>query len=168
MAKKKAPDEASARFEKWISGQQIDDRPQVQELFKNIQKSLPEFEKWFEEHCNGHWTYDDMIYRFYHQSFKVWYLIPVIEEAVKKLESLLPGRPLNKWFMQIISEGLKEKDFDRKFNDDWLKYARPVLEAFFHARFFLEMVIKYGKMMKKPVTLLPSGWAAILYLYDLR
>lgn len=159
---------ASERLTKFLSGEQEDERPEVQELFKNIKKELPELEKFFEEECNADWTYDDMIYRMYHGSFKVWYLVPKIEEIVKKFESLLPGRPLNKQFLEIVGDGIKEKDFKMAFNKDWLGYTRPIVEAFFHARFFLEMIIKYGKEMDKAVTLLPSGWAVVLYLYNLR
>jgi hypothetical protein len=43
-----------------------------------------------------------------------------------------------------------------------------MLEAFFHARYFLEMAVKYGRELELPPTLLPSGWAALLYLYNLR
>lgn len=43
-----------------------------------------------------------------------------------------------------------------------------MVEAFFHARFMLEMAVKYGQALEEPPTSLPSGWAAFLYLYDLR
>ena len=46
--------------------------------------------------------------------------------------------------------------------------GRPILEAFFHARYMLEMAVKYGKELDRPPNCLPSGWAAFLYLYDLR
>lgn len=160
-------DDKVQRLEKHFEGELEDERPEVQELFKNIKKELPELEKYFNEQCNGHWTYD-MIYRMYHGSFKVWFLIPTIQEIVKRLEALLPGRPLNKILLTIVADGLKEKEFKMAFNKDWLGYTRPIVEAFFHVRFFLEMVVKYGKEMDKPVSLLPSGWAAVLYLYNLR
>jgi hypothetical protein len=32
----------------------------------------------------------------------------------------------------------------------------------------LEMAVKYGKELERPPNFLPSGWAALLYLYDLR
>lgn len=50
----------------------------------------------------------------------------------------------------------------------WLEVTRPMLEAYFHARFFLEMVIQYGEELDQAPAILPSGWAAVLYLYDLR
>ena len=53
-------------------------------------------------------------------------------------------------------------------SDLHLAVTRPILEAFFHARYFLEMVCKYGRKLKAPPQVLPSGWAAVLYLYQLR
>jgi hypothetical protein len=42
------------------------------------------------------------------------------------------------------------------------------LEAFFHARCMLEMAVAYGKELERPPSVLPSGWAALLYLFGLR
>ena len=53
-------------------------------------------------------------------------------------------------------------------NDRWLAATRPIVEAFFHARYFLEMVVKYGKELKSPPAVLPSGWAAVLCLFNMR
>ena len=41
------------------------------------------------------------------------------------------------------------------------------LQAFLHARYFVEMAVKYAEMAELP-GLLPSGWAALLCLYGLR
>jgi hypothetical protein len=41
------------------------------------------------------------------------------------------------------------------------------VEAFFHARFFLEMAVRYASLDSPPRPL-PSGYAALLYLYRLR
>jgi hypothetical protein len=53
-------------------------------------------------------------------------------------------------------------------NQRWTEATRPILEAFFHARYFLEMVCKYGKELEEPAESLPSGWAAVFELYGLR
>lgn len=45
--------------------------------------------------------------------------------------------------------------------------TRPILEAFFHARFFLEMAVRYADLQAPPQPL-PSGYAALLYLFGLR
>jgi hypothetical protein len=43
-----------------------------------------------------------------------------------------------------------------------------MLEAFFHAHYFLDMILKYGRVLASPPRVLPSGWAAVLTLYGLR
>jgi hypothetical protein len=42
------------------------------------------------------------------------------------------------------------------------------VEAFFHARHLLRMVCKYAEELPKPPQVLPSGWATVLYLFNLR
>jgi len=143
-----------------------DNRPGVQELFGNIVAELPSLEKLFEE-CNNHWVYEDKVYRFYHQSYKVYRLQSYTQEIVEKLRSLAPNRPLNEWFMTIIREGTG-KEFKVEDNQNWLVVTQPILEVFFHARYFLEMIVKYGKELEAPPLMMPSGWASVLYLYDLR
>jgi len=86
---------------------------------------------------------------------------------VEKLQSLLPGRKLNEYFIQIVAEGTG-KAFSPQHNQIWLETTRPIVEAFFHARYFLQMAVKYGRELEYPPRVMPSGWAALLYLYNLR
>jgi hypothetical protein len=141
-----------------------DDRVEVKNLLSNIKAEMPSLQKLFEDwnECS-----EDLIYRFYHQSFKAYALQQGTLEIVAKLQSLLPNTPLNNWFNQIIHKGTG-KTFEMKDNSRWLYETRPILEAFFHARYFLQMAIKYGKELNEPPNLLPSGWAGLLYLYNLR
>ena len=118
------------------------------------------------EELNGHWGYEDGFYRFYHGSFKVYRVQSLIEKAVKFLRELLPERELNESFMAIIREGTG-KEFERAHNREWLKHTRPVLEAFAHARYMIEMAVRYAGLPEPPQPM-PSGWAGLLYLYDLR
>ncbi len=55
-----------------------------------------------------------------------------------------------------------------EMNDRWLQETRPIVEAFFHAKYFLDMICRYADEVKEPQQLLPSGWASVLYLYGLR
>lgn len=71
---------------------EIDDRPEVQELFARLKESLPKFEELLEE-CSGHWGYEDPVYRFYHHSYKVYALQRTTGKIVEALESLAPDRP---------------------------------------------------------------------------
>jgi hypothetical protein len=47
------------------------------------------------------------------------------------------------------------------------RHTRPILEAFTHAKSMIEMAVRYADLPAPPAPL-PSGWAALLYLYDLR
>jgi hypothetical protein len=142
-----------------------DGRPEVQELFKRLKEELPTLEALVAK-CRSTGC-EDLVYRFYHQSFKVYRIQDVTAEVADKLRSLASGRPLNSWFEQILKEGTG-KEFKLADNEDWLAVTRPMLEAFFHARYFLEMAAKYGREIESPPNLLPSGWAALLHLYNLR
>ncbi len=150
----------------WL-GNARDDRQEVVELFSRLKEKLPELDKLLQT-CNDEWVYEDSVYRFYYQSYKVYNLQDCTEKMVEALKSLLPETPLNDWFLKIVHEGTG-KEFSMSDNDDWLTVTRPIIEAFFHARFFLEMAVRYGRQVDfQPSTTLPSGWAAFLCLYNLR
>jgi hypothetical protein len=136
-------------------------------LLNQIVSAMPQLEELFER-VNDHWAYEDGVYRFYHQSFKVFHLQESTLEIVNTLQALAPHIQLNQWFMQVVQQGTG-REFDmHRTNGHWLEETRPILEAFFHARYFLEMICKYGKRLKEPPMTMPSGWAAVLYLYGLR
>ena len=136
-------------------------------LLKHIKEQLPELVKLLAT-ADDHWVFEDGVYRFYHQSFKVHdRLQPITLEITQALQKLLPGHPLNDWFSQIVIAGTREK-FTPDHNRNWTKHTRPIVEAFFHAHFMLKMVCKYGRELSEPPQMLPSGWAAVLYLFNLR
>jgi hypothetical protein len=141
-------------------------RQAEEKLLKTIKEKLPELETLLKE-CSDKWVYDDGIYRFYHQSFKVFRLPLITVEIVTRLQGLASDLTLNEWFSQIVSEGTG-KEFTPDTNANWLAETRPILEAFFHAKYFLEMVCKYGKEIESPPEIMPCGWASVLYLYGLR
>lgn len=143
-----------------------DSRPEVALLFANLKKRLPKLEKLLAE-CNDMWGVEDCVYRFYHQSFKLFMYQELTEDIVRELKALLPGRPLNNWFVTIVENGTG-LEFEAKHNENWLGEPRRVVDTFLHARFFLEMAVKYGRDLKFPPNSLPSGWAVLLYLYNLR
>jgi hypothetical protein len=136
-------------------------------LLSNIKRNLPELEKLLEE-INGHWWYEDYVYRFYHASYKVYHAQSSTMDIVDALKKVAPKNvTFNSDFEKIFKEGTG-KIFKISHNNNWLKHTRPILEAFFHAKYFLEMAVKYGKELKEAPTCLPSGWAGLLYLYELR
>lgn len=119
------------------------------------------------ERLDSHWGVEDAVYRFYHQSFKVYAAQAATLQTVGLLQSLLPERPLNAWFTQIIRDGTGHT-FDPSHNKEWLTHTRPILEALFHAHYFLKMACRYATEFESMPQLLPSGFAALLYLFDLR
>lgn len=135
-------------------------------LLATMGKELPSLEELLRS-VNSEWAYEDRIYRFYHQSFKVFDLQGLTKNIVEALRSLAPHLPLNPWFMEIVSEGTG-KEFAVEMNQQWNEATRPIMEAFFHARYFLEMACKYGKELTEPPQPMPSGWAALMELYGLR
>ena len=143
-----------------------DDRPEAQELLANVHAQLPALETLLAQ-CSNHWGYEDPIYRYYHHSFKVYGLQEQTLEIVKALQALAPQIRLNEQFLKIVKQGTG-RVFKNADNRRWDAVTRPMLEAFFHAHFFLEMAVKYGHELNVPPNALPSGWAALLYLYNLR
>ena len=61
-----------------------------------------------------------------------------------------------RYFERIQAEGTG-KTFTLEANRVWDATTRPLVEAFFHARFFLEMAIKYSEELNEPPSMLPSG-----------
>ena len=134
-------------------------------LLDRVKERKADLEKMLHE-MSGHWGYEDAFYRFYHGSFKVYGAQTTTERAVALLRELLPERKLNLTFEQIIRDGTG-KEFDFEHNRDWDRHTRPMLEAFAHAKFMIEMAVRYADLPEPPQPM-PSGWAALLYLYDLR
>jgi len=143
----------------------IDDREPVQVLFAHIQTVLPKLEALLAESSSRR-VYEDPVFRFYQRSIEVYELQASTAKIVGELQALAPDRPLNPWFLQIVKDGT-EKTFEPEHNRRWLEVTRPILEAYFHARYFLEMAVRYGRDLSYPPRFLPGGWAALLYLYDL-
>ena len=142
-------------------------------LLKNIKDNLPELEKELES-VSGLW-YEDRMYRFYHHSFKVYDLVGTTEDIVKLLRKINPNEKgenvyrLDPYFERIYMEGTcQNRKFEISHNSIFDTVTRPFIEAFFHARYFLEMAVKYGKELDEAPSSLPSGWAALLELYNIR
>ena len=137
-----------------------------QDLLDAIKSNLADLER--VEELFG-FEREDGIYRFYHQSFKVYRLQDCTLKAVEIFQSIAAatGNRLCDWFQQIVAEGTGRM-FEPEHNRDWPEHTRPIVEAFLHTRYFLEMMIKYGNELESPPEMLPFGWAAILELYNQR
>jgi len=113
--------------------------------------------------------YEDGIYRFYHHSFKVYQLQDFTSQAVAIFRRIAEdsNTKLCDWFEEIVSAGTGFV-WKPEHNASWTFHTRPIVEAFLHAKYFLEMMIKYGRELDAAPTMLPSGWAAVLELYNQR
>ena len=137
-----------------------------QRLLESIQAHLPELESLLFVFQSD---YEDRLYRLYYQSFKVYSLQDSTETAVRLFEKIggeFDGR-LSDSFHEIVSSGVG-REFELEHNKRWLFHTRPIVEAFLHAKYFLEMMVRYGKELDTAPSILPTGWAAILCLYNQR
>lgn len=143
-----------------------DDRPEVRSLFQNLKAALPEL-KAIQHHCAILRIHEDGVYRFYHGSFKVYGLQSHTTRIAELLQSLAPDCGLHDSFNSIVAAGTG-KEFEQKVNLDWHNTTLPIVTAFQHATYFLDTAIRYGEELDCPPNFMPSGWAAILHLYNLR
>jgi hypothetical protein len=150
----------------WIKSLQKAER-----LLERIKAKLPLLEEWLDDHDD-----EDEVYRFYHQSFKVFGLVYAADKGYELIVQI-GGEDctLDGWYLEIYRDGTRYKGMrevqdqtGEDMNQHWLKYARPITEAFWHTDYFIRQMVKYGKELKFAPAGLPSGWAAILALYNLR
>lgn len=158
-------DEDKARL-KYLLDLQSRSAEETKKLLATAKQRLPQLKTLLEE-VSDHWGYEDPIYRFYHGSFKVYHIQAQTQRIVAELQALAPHLKMNEEFLQIVREGTG-KEIDKTSNHDWSRNTRPLIEAFFHARHFLAMVCKYAEELSEPPQPMPSGWATVLYLFNLR
>jgi hypothetical protein len=138
----------------------------METLLKNIKAHLPELEA-LQTEIAQEFCYEDHVYRYYHNSYKVFYTQSSIKKMVEMFKKVMPEYELNQMFMNIVEDGLKDS-WKFEHNKNWDKVTRPIVEALFHCKYMLDMMVKYGKELNKAPQLLPTGWASVLYLYGLR
>ena len=80
-----------------VGGVMKDRQAEEIRLLAAIVQELPRLEGLLAA-VTGESGYEDPIYRFYHQSFKVFWLQGQIQQIVDALQSLAPELPLNPWF----------------------------------------------------------------------
>lgn len=135
-------------------------------LLQNFYAHLPAMQALLAR-INEKWCYEDGMYRFYHQSFKVFGLQEQAQEIVKLLKEVAPEeRGVCSYFQEITAAGTG-REFKMEDNQHWMERTAPIVQAFLHAKYFLEMAVKHAEL-KEPPQMMPSGWAALLCLYDLR
>jgi hypothetical protein len=144
----------------------IDPRSEVALLLANLKAALPELEKLREE-CRAR-DDEDVPYRLLHLSNKVYGAQHHTAKIVACLRTLapVPGR-LDDYIEEIIVDGTGKK-WELSHNQDWTRHTRPIVEAYFWARYLLDMAIRFAREYDRPPALLDYGWAALLTIYRLR
>lgn len=134
-------------------------------LLTSLKKHRPELLAVQKEIMN-HWSYEDMIYRYYHGSNKTYWIQTHTLKLKALFEAIFPNTTFHKSFAAIIAKGTGHT-FQLSHNDAWDKHTLPMLQAFFHCKYMLEMMLKYSKELDYAPKMLPSGWAALLCLYNI-
>lgn len=120
-------------------------------------------------HCSFTSLEPEYIYRFYHQSFKVFWFADIFKNAKNLFTELAPNsETLNPWFSDLIDKAISAEFDDKTTNTNWVEETRPLLEAFWHSKYFLEQMLVAADELDEAPRMLPTGWAAVLYLYNLR
>ena len=144
-----------------------DERERLERLLlANMRQQAPQLQELLEQ-VNSHGCYEDRMYRFYHHSYKVYRLQDETQSIAAALAGIAPeGRGFCDFFLTILQSGTGQ-EFQLEDNRHWIERTTPILQAFLHARYFLEMAVKYAAQLEQPPEIMPSGWAALRHLYDM-
>lgn len=145
----------------------LQERQALEQILKNnLRRQRKDLVKLLER-VQSEWVYTDGMYRFYHQSFKVFGLQGTTLAIVEALARLLPEQKLHPWFEAIVARGT-HKLFASEHNADWPEVTAPIAEAFLHAKYFLEVACDEKSVPSEEEQSISSGWAALLTLYGIR
>jgi hypothetical protein len=126
---------------------------QVQRLFANLRRALPEMERLLHEVT-------------LQSSREICRLQAITAKVVETLHALAPELPINSRVASKVAVGTGAV---RSLNDaSWIDAARPVVDAFLEAKFFLESGIQCAKKAGDPSQAEPAELAVLLRFYNLR
>jgi hypothetical protein len=111
---------------------------------------------------------EDGVYRFYHGSNKVFFLQEPVKAAFTAINEIGgEDDPPNFEYARIVEAGTAHQ-FSETTNANWEAETKPVLEAFWHTKYFINMMVKYRRELETVESPLQPGMAAVLYLFELR
>jgi hypothetical protein len=114
----------------------------INALFLRIKSRLPELEVLARDLEEAE---EDGVYRFYHGSNQVFFLQEPVREAFTLIKEI--GReddPPNFEYARIVETGTAHK-FGATTNENWDVETKPILEAFWRTKYFLNMMVKYAR-----------------------
>ena len=111
----------------------------------------------------------DGVLGYYEPGVEIYQLQPAVRAARKFLAALAPaGIELNPGFLEVC-RGACARRFEWEANPgDWGAETRPILEGFWHCRYFVRMLARFGCEPEAASGPMSPGRAAVLCLYGLR
>lgn len=112
---------------------------------------------------------DDLLYRFWHQSLKVY----ALQEVTRHIRGLLaeaadPALGLDPWYEEIVAAGTG-RTFTLEDNGRWLEAAGPIVNAYLHSAHLLRLACEaVARYDRAPEGWYDPGWATLLHLYRMR
>lgn len=142
---------------------QLELEAKLLETIQEKQTELLKMKEWADNQFGGG---EDMVYRFYHQSFKVYRVQEWTGKMVELIRSLLPVE-LNSYFERIVEEGTG-KVFKMDHNTKWYEETKPLIDTYLHTRHILDLIVKYGINGTENDRTGDPGWYTVLYIYKIR
>jgi len=138
----------------------------INALFFRIKARLPELEELARKLEEAE---EDGVYRFYHGSNKVFFLQDPVKAAFTLIKDIGgEDDPPHFEYARIVEAGTAQDFNDERTNANWETETKPILEAFWHTKYFINMMVKYAKELETLESPLEPGMAAVLYLFELR
>ena len=142
-----------------------------QVLLANIKKNRKKIKFLLKVVNDREGEYEGKVYRFYHYSFKVYHLHMIIKPIIEVLRACDP-KPVKQFcvfFQTILNDAEMVGAWKEEHNKEWLKYTRPIVEAFLHAKYMLEMADLCDKLYRRaPRGFIDQKWGSLLELYEIR
>ncbi len=92
---------------------------------------------------------EDGVYRFYHGSYKVFYLQDPVKRAFALIKEIGgEADPPHFGYARIVEAGTAHDFQEERTNGNWDVETKPILEAFWHTKYFIKMMVKYAKELK--------------------
>ena len=137
----------------------------INAVFLRIKARLPELEELARDLEEAE---EDGVYRFYHGSNKVFFLQDPVKAAFTLIKEIGgEDDPPNFEYARIVDAGTAHQSSETT-NAYWDAETKPILEAFWHTKYFINMMVKYAKELETVERLVQPGMAAVLYLFELR
>ena len=132
----------------------------INTLFLRIKARLPELEELARDLEEAE---EDGVYRFYHGSNKVFFLQDPVKAAFTLIKEIGgEDDPPNFEYARIVEAGTAHQ-FSETTNANWEAETKPILDAFWHTKYFINMMVKYAKELETVEMMVEPGMAAVLY-----